>query len=82
MCSNHIVPTIQSNDLGQCSRIGLFHVRDFCVTTTNLTPASFSELLAPVRLLIPFLAHQATAQTLRLLATHDQKALAMIAAPE
>ena len=46
-CSNHSVPTILFNDLAQLSRVGLFHVRDFCVTSPNFTPASSSESSAP-----------------------------------
>ena len=46
-CSNHSVPTILFNDLAQLSRVGLFHVRDFCVTPPNFTPASSSESSAP-----------------------------------
>ena len=32
-CSNHSVPTILFNDLAQSVKVGLFHVRDFCVTS-------------------------------------------------
>ena len=32
-CSNHSVPTILFNDLVQSVKVGLFHVRDFCVTS-------------------------------------------------
>ena len=37
-CSNHSVPTILFNDLAQLSRVGLFHVRDFCGTSPRFTP--------------------------------------------
>ena len=37
-CSNHSVPTILFNDLAQLSRVGLFHVRDFCGTSPRFMP--------------------------------------------
>ena len=57
-CSNHSVPTILFNDLAQLSRVGLFHVRDFCVTSPHFTPAFSSESPAPAhasQLLAPYL---------------------------
>ena len=57
-CSNHSVPTILFNDLAHLSRVGLFHVRDFCVTSPDFMLASSSGSSAPARasqLLIPYL---------------------------